>query len=121
MKDQQFPLHDYCARTDNAVRCIFHNDNAEIPSLSMDFVPIKPIKVLSFRYFSCKGESLEALEETSLVVVASEGPNGVPCGVVCLDFRRDEGGVEDEVLICHDIRGFEPMIDYAQRISRCYR
>lgn len=97
MKDEQFPLHDYCARTDNAVRCVFHNDNAVIPPLSMVFVPIKSVKILSFRDLSGKSESLETLEKTSLVVVASEGPDGVPCGVVCLDFRRNEGGFEDEV------------------------
>lgn len=97
MKDEQFPLHDYCARTDNAVRCIFHNNNAVIPSLSMVSVPIKSVKVLSFRDISGKSESLETLEKPSLVVVASEGSDGVPCGVVCLDFRRNEGGIKDEV------------------------
>lgn len=96
-KDEQFSLHDDCTRTDDAIRCVFHDDNAVVPSLPMIFVPVKSIKILSFRDISSKSESLKALKETSLVVVASEGPDGVPCGVVRLDFRRDERGVEDEV------------------------
>lgn len=96
-KDEQFPLDNYRARADDAIDCVFHNDNAVVPSLPMIFVPVKSIKIFGFRDIAGEGESLEALKETSPVVVASEGPDGVPCGVVRLDFRRDEGGVEDEV------------------------